>query len=165
MIGSGLPVETLEEVRSKTKVRNVLQRVCLMLANLFTMFFGAVAGWFGTHFLTRPLLKVYEYREKVHQLVFYTANVGETALADDPKQFKDMSDELRRLAAQIAALAASMPPYCKPILAWLHIDLAAASRGLISFSNSLIKGDGSKLVYRQTIERALRLPPPDGLNG
>jgi hypothetical protein len=136
-----------------------------MLSNLLVMFFGAVGGWFGTHFLTRPLLKVYEYREKAHQLVFYTANVGETELEDDPKQFKDVSDELRRLAAQIAALSASMPPHCKPILACFHIDLPAASRGLISFSNSLVTGGASKLVHRQTIEKALRLPPADGLNG
>jgi len=38
-----------------------------MLSNLFVMFFGAMAGWFGTHFFTRPLLKAYEYREKVHE--------------------------------------------------------------------------------------------------
>jgi hypothetical protein len=130
-----------------------------MLSNLFVMFFGAMAGWFGTHFLTRPLLKVYEYREKAHELVFYTANVGETELEDDPKQFEDVSDELRRLAAQIAALSASMPPYCKPILACFHIDLPAATRGLTGFSNSLAARDGSKLVHRQTIENALRLPP------
>ena len=134
-----------------------------MLSNLFAMFFGAMAGWFGTHFFTRPLLKVYEYREKVHELVFYTYSVGETE--DNPKQFEDVSDELRRLAAQIAALSASMPPYCKTILAYFHVDLTAASRGLTGFSNSLAKGDGSKLVHRQTIEKALRLPPLVGHAG
>lgn len=135
-----------------------------MLSNLFAMFFGAVAGWFGTHFLTRPLLKVYEYREKAHQLVFFAANIGETELKGDPQQFQDVSVELRRLAAQIAASSASMPPYCKPVLACFQINLPAASRGLISFSNSLTTGDGSKLVHRQAIEKALRLPPVDGLN-
>jgi hypothetical protein len=128
-----------------------------MLSNLFAMFFGAMAGWFGTHFFTRPLLKVYEYREKVHELIFYTYSIGETD--NNSKQFEDVSDELRRLSAQIAALSASMPPYCKAILGYFRIDLPVASRGLTGFSNSLAAGDGSKGDHRQTIEKALRLPP------
>ena len=127
-----------------------------MLSNLFAMFFGAMAGWFGTHFFTRPLLKVYEYREKVHELIFYIYSVGE--IDGNPKQFDDVSDELRRLAAQIAALSASMPPYCKKILAYFRVDLPSASRGLTSFSKSLAAADGSKSDHRQTIEKALRLP-------
>src|SRR5947199_8018080 len=108
---------------------------------------AGVIAWFATHFLARPLLKVYEFREKAHELIFYTANVT----SDDEKRYQDSVDELRRLAAQVEALAAVMPPFCGKILSWFHINLIPAARGLTGLSNSLGTKDGSKGFHREQI--------------
>jgi len=112
---------------------------------------AGIVGWFATHFFARPLLKAYEYREKAHELIFYTANV----LPEDGDRFQESVDELRRVAAQMDALLAVMPWYCRRLMVYLRIDLRRAASGLTGLSNSLGAKDGSKKVHRNHVEKDL----------
>jgi hypothetical protein len=99
-----------------------------MTWSLFFSVLGGIAAWFVTHFIGRPLLKAYEYREKAHELIFYTGNIGEMTLKDDRKMFEEAVKELRRLAAQIGALAASMPFFYNRLLGYFDYQPCCRSK-------------------------------------
>jgi hypothetical protein len=119
---------------------------------------GAVAlgcaGWFATNFLARPLLRVYELREKVWEELLVTANV---TMFDDGV-FEDSMAKLRRFSAQASALDIVWPSYMRGVLAVARIDLAAAAQGLLGLSNTIGMSIGGDGAYREQIETALRLP-------
>jgi hypothetical protein len=123
---------------------------------------GAVAlgcaGWFATNFVARPLLRVYELREKVWEELLFTANVS----LFDGIDYAESVAKLRRLSVQASALEIAWPSYIRGALALAGIDLAAAAQGLLGLSNTIGTSDGAKLEFRAQVEAALHLPHSPG---
>jgi len=114
----------------------------------------AVAAWFGTHFAGNPFIKFYLLREKIHESLFFTANVG----ADHPG-FDKAVEELRRHGAALDAMRVTLPCFPK----WYLIErqgfrLEDAVSGITGLSNSLGNTVGEKAIHRNKIEHGLNLP-------
>jgi hypothetical protein len=126
--------------------------------NLLAPFALGAFGWLVTHLLANPLLTVYRLREEAPEVIFRTSNVGPSAGHDE---WRDARDQLRGLAARIAAANAAALPFLRWALHRCGLDLRKAAEGLTALSNSLTATDGSRALHRATVERALRLPRTD----
>jgi hypothetical protein len=124
----------------------------MALSLVGTMGFGAV-GWIATNFVARPLLRVYELRERVWEELLFTANV--TVFEGD--EYAASVATLRRFAAQASAIDRAWPRYMRRLLQWWRIDLAAAAEGLLGLSNTLGPGVGARADFLRQIEVALAL--------
>jgi hypothetical protein len=124
-----------------------------LLSLIGTIAVGA-AGWCATNFLARPLLRVYELRERVWEELLFTANVS---MFDEP-DYAESVQKLRRFSVQASALDCAWPSYLRRSLALAGIDLTKAARGLLGLSNTLGTSDGQKIEFREQIGVALRLP-------
>jgi hypothetical protein len=99
-----------------------------MLATIGTLVLGSIA-WIATQFFASPLVRFVEITRNAHELLFYTANVFRR---DDPR-FEKAVDDLRRVAAQISALEATIPALLRWFLHRLGYDLNRAT-GLYGLS-------------------------------
>ena len=127
-----------------------------MLEILFSMLLTAmvaVAAWFVAHFVGNPFIKFYSLRERIHQSLFFTANVG----TDDPR-FDKAVEELRRHAAALDALLVTLPRFPKWFLNRRGYKLAEAVSGITGPSNSLGITEGEKAIHRNKIELGLKFP-------
>jgi hypothetical protein len=121
-----------------------------------TVGLGAI-GWLATNFVARPLLRVYELRERVWEELLFTANV--TVFEGD--DYAASVGMLRRFAAQASAIDRAWPPYMRRLLRWREIDLAAAARALLGLSNTLGTSVGAPADFRDQLERALSFRSSD----
>jgi hypothetical protein len=121
-----------------------------------TMGLGAV-GWIATNFVARPLLRVYELRERVGEELLFTANVS----VFEVDEYAESVRKLRRFAAQAAAVDRAWPGYMRKLLAWFGIDLAAAAEGLLGLSNTLGPEVGARVDFVRQVEAALALGRTD----
>jgi hypothetical protein len=130
------------------------------------MGFGSIVGsliigviaWFATHLIANPLLTVYRLRQEAPEVIIRTAAVGVSSETEEWKQARDL---VRGLAARMAGANAAALPFVRRGLVRCGVDLEKAVSGLIGLSNSFNATDGSRALYRATVERALRLPMSD----
>lgn len=116
----------------------------------------AIAAWFGTHFVGNPFIKFYSLRERIHQSLFFTANVG----TDDPR-FDKAVEELRRHAAALDALRVTLPCFPKWFLNKRGYKLEEAVSGIAGLSNRLgnVGNErGEKAIHRSKLECGLKFP-------
>ncbi len=129
-----------------------------MLEIFFSMLITAmvaIAAWFGTHFAGNPLIKFYSLRERIHQSLFFTANVG----TDDPVRYDRAVEELRRHAAALDALRVTLPFFPKWYLTGRRgYKLEEAVGGITGLSNRLYSETGEKAIHRDKIEIGLKFP-------
>jgi hypothetical protein len=110
-------------------------------------------AWFATNFAARPLLRVYELRERVWEELLFTANV--TLFEVD--EYASSVNTLRRFAAQAAAIDRAWPRYLHLVLTWFGVDLRAAAQGLLGLSNTLGRSVTAQNEFLRQIENALSL--------
>lgn len=128
----------------------MLDILCSMLLTAIV----AVAAWFVTHFVGNPLVKFYLLRGKIHESLFFTANVG----TDDPARYDKAVEELRRHAAALDALRVTLPRFPKWVLNKRGYKLEEAVSGITGLSNRLGITGGEKAIHRNRIEHGLNLP-------
>jgi hypothetical protein len=94
-------------------------------------------------------------RKAVYESLFFTANVGKIS-SDD--HIASAITELRRHAAALSALWITAPLCVQKYLLWKGYKVESASSGLIGFSNTIDKVDGSRAIHRYDVETGLRFP-------
>jgi len=117
----------------------------------------AIAAWFATNYLGRPLLKFIDLRSEAHETIFRYANI----LSERPASLAHAEDgraQLRQLGAKIDALRVVLPPPIGWCLSICRYDLRTAAEGLTGLSNSLGTHDSDTVWFRVQAQRALRLP-------
>lgn len=141
----------------------------LDITNIIGTFAVGGIGWLTTHFAAGPILALYKLRQRIHEEIEYTKNVGwiHANGTIDPKEkdrFDEAVRELRRLMAQLSALNVASPN----MLRWYlklrcllsgrqSFDLDKAVKGLTGLSNSLADpADHTDFISQ--IEDALSLP-------
>jgi hypothetical protein len=108
-----------------------------------------------TNFWLAPILAFYAVHQEVHETLFFAADLAHDA---DQSRIEETRASLRRLAARLSALTVWPNRFPHWWFRFKRLQPAAASQGLIGFSNSLRNTDGRKVVHRDTIERSLGLP-------
>lgn len=129
--------------------------VTVVLPVLGTLLIGAL-GWMLTHFIANPILKVSHLRERIHEALFFTANVSNRKI--EPDRYDEAVGELRRLAARLSALEHSLTGPVSWFLKRRGFDLSTATGGITGLSNSLDDKSGIKAALRYDIEKSLKLP-------
>jgi len=130
-----------------------------VLSVIGTILLGG-AGWLATEFFGKQVIRFYDLRRKVHEELIYTANVGGN-IGDDPEwqeRLEKAQRDLRRLAAQLHAVASSATPFTKYYLERFKYGPEQAGDSLIGYSNTLTAPDYSRAGHRYGAEKALRLP-------
>jgi hypothetical protein len=126
------------------------------LGSLIAGFVGGAIAWFATNFWARPISKFLDLRQQAQETILFHSNVG-PYLADADRVPK-ASEDLRRVAAQIAGVVATSSPLILRLLRHRGYDLTGATEHLIALSNTLTEPYGSELPHRELAQRALRLP-------
>ena len=131
---------------------DVLLKTVLPVVGTFAV--GAF-GWLITHFLADPLLQFGRLRRDIYENLVFTANVS-AIVRDDILQ--DAMSKLRRDGAKLTALWHSTFPVIRWWWGYRGYKIEDASRALIGLSNSLTTENGQRAVFRNRIDRALKLP-------
>jgi hypothetical protein len=124
-------------------------------------FLLGVGGWLLTGFFGKPLLDFQNLRSQVHEEIIFTGNIGARVKGEvkyDEATRDKAVDSLRRLAAKVLATEATAWFLLRRFLSMRGYDLVKAGGGLIGLSNCLSSTDGTRAVYRNSIQDALKLP-------
>ncbi len=131
---------------------DVLLKTVLPVIGTFAL--GAF-GWFATHFVAEPLLHFTRLRREIYEDLVFTANVG-AIVKDD--LIDDAMSKLRRDGAKLTALWHSTLPAVRRWWTSRGYNIEAAGGGLIGLSNSLTTENGQRAVFRNRVDKALKLP-------
>ena len=127
----------------------------IAVTTVFSLAAGGI-GWLLFHLVGKHLIKFYELRSDIHEALVYHANVRDDTL--EPYR-SDARDELRRLAACLAALDIALTKPNRAFMTKRQYDLERAVGDLIGLSNSFHKdGGGDWRAFRQGVSKALKLP-------
>lgn len=134
----------------------------LSILNFVGAFATGVVGWFGTHYLGAPILKLSQLRQAIHEELFFTSSVGwvnadGTINPAERDRHEQAVIQLRRLAAQMSALNATWPHYLNGYLRCRRFDLEKSIKGLTGLSNGLAD-PAYHAQFVSQIEDALTLP-------
>jgi hypothetical protein len=121
------------------------------------LLFGAV-GWMVTSYFVKPVERVEEQRRKAHEEVVFHSNLGEES---SEGAVMAAVSALRRAAVALIASAESAPRLVHWYIRWQGWNLNEAGRQLLTMSNQFGKNvePNLKIVARDNLARALRLPP------
>jgi hypothetical protein len=110
-------------------------------------------GWIATNFVARPILRVYDLRERVWEELLVSANLS----IFDAGRYEQTVENLRRCAAQASALYVAWPGLLRWVLWTLGFDLQLAAENLLGLSNTCGRDGSGPADYRSQAGRALRL--------
>jgi hypothetical protein len=132
------------------------------IMNFVGAFATGVAGWFGTHYLGAPIVKLSHLRQAIHEELFFTSSLGwvnadGTINAVEKDRYEQAVIQLRRLAAQMSALRSTWPRHLNGYLRCRRFDLDKSIKGLTGLSNGLAD-PAYHAQFVSQIENALSLP-------
>jgi hypothetical protein len=124
-----------------------------------TILWPAVSGsaaWFATKLILNPIFEIYDLRKRAHQSIIFTSNVSEI---QGREAVVSASARLREVACELQAATESLNPVSKWWFRKRHgYDLLKAGAGLIGLSNSLFDSAGGRLLHKDSVSKALKLP-------
>ncbi len=130
-----------------------------VLPVLVTLLVGAV-GWLMARTIGKQIIAFYDLRARTLEAKIFSANIGVLDLTDDDEKarYLDAYKELRRLSAQIKALAVCANWLTSRYFAWRCYDLDKASNGIMGLANSLMVKGVARMHHGYQIESGLKLP-------
>ena len=132
-----------------------------MLSSVLAIFLSVaagVAGWFGTHFIGRPIVKFYEIRSASIEAMHFTASARFLDPTKHGERIEIARTELRRCASRLVALQHDASPSTARYLRWRGYDIDLAAKGLTGLSNSIIPEVHPWVFQASFVERGFRLP-------
>jgi hypothetical protein len=131
------------------------------IGTAFLGFVGGIAGgfltWIVTNFLGTPVVDFRTLSEQVQEELIHTGNVG--PLTAHRSEYDKAQEPLRRLGARMQSAKDTAEWPLRWYVRFRGYDLQKASSNLIGLSNALAQTDNSRVVHRDRIQVALKLPP------
>jgi hypothetical protein len=131
-----------------------------LLPLLVTAALGA-GGWYLANFVFGPWARFCELRQRIHHTIIYVANVS----IKDNQQWREAVSEVRREAAELAALNYSFPKLIWHYARCRKYNRDQAYTNLIGLSNAVgknIREHGTcPASFRHEVEKGLKLPLSD----
>lgn len=118
---------------------------------------GGIASWFAVDWFVEPYRQFKNIRSRSPAAIIQYGNIS----SKDDERCGIAQTEIRQIASELEGLLAVMPKFFGLVLKQQKYDTDRAVRGLIGMSNTIIKQDGSVVLQRHMVERALKLTLTD----